>query len=125
MKKVIALRGVAKLGKSQTIRMAYNLLLAEYPTARRDYLIIRADVRVILTIDAVRIGIESQGDPNGRLEASLDLFRREGCQLIICATRTSGMTVEAVNHLGRNYDLVWVDQVVEQQPSEQQSRRAL
>lgn len=123
MKKVIALRGVAKVGKSQTIKKAYSLLLVEYPSAQRDCLIVgKTDVRVILTIDGVKIGIESQGDPNGRLKASLDSFVREGCQVIVCATRTSGMTVEAVNRLGDRYDVVWFDQVVEPQPSGQASR---
>lgn len=123
MKKVIALRGVAKVGKSQTIRKAYDLLLVQYPSAQRGCLIIgKTDVRVILTIDGVRIGIESQGDPNGRLKASLDLFVQEGCQVIVCATRTSGMTVEAVNRLEGSYNLFWFDQVVEPQPSEQASR---
>lgn len=123
MKKLIALRGIAKVGKSQTIRKAYDLLCAEYPSANRDYLIDGStDVRVILAVDGVKVGIESQGDPGGRLEASLDLFVREGCQVIACATRTSGATVEAVRRLETSYTVVWFDQVKEPQPSVQASK---
>lgn len=124
MKKVIALRGRAKVGKSQTIRKVYDLLLSDYPTAESSHLKIGVDVRVILTIKGTRVGLESQGDPGGRLEKSLDLFVREGCRVIICSTRTYGSTVEAVKRLQleEQYDLLWIDQAVVSNALEQQPK---
>lgn len=124
MKKLIALRGVAKVGKSQTIRKAYDLLLAEYPSAHRDGLIGQIDMRVVLTIEGAMIGIESTGDPNSRLKASLKLFVQRGCQAILCATRTSGMAVDWVSRLSGTYNIVWLEQVAEPEPSKQHSRNA-
>ena len=64
----------------------------------------------IITIDKIKIGIESQGDPNSRLFESLKEFVKINCDLIICSTRTSGATVGAVSALyaSDNYDIIWV-----------------
>lgn len=44
------------------------------------------------------IGIESQGDPNSRQQASLDLFLQKNCDIIVCASRTGGETVSNVEN---------------------------
>src|SRR5438270_370149 len=92
MKKVIALRGISSKGKSQTIRQAYDLLVAKYPQARVEHLAKSwgIDIKVVLTINGVKIGIESRGDPSNRLPESLTEFAEMGCEVIICATRTRG-----------------------------------
>lgn len=113
MKTVIALSGVANRGKTETIRNVYNQLYNEYPDAQQQLLVSRSDVRVILTIEGVKVGIESQGDPNSRLPKSLALFQREGCQIVVCTMRTYGMTVEAVEQLRikHGYNLTKFDQL--------------
>jgi len=75
------------------------------------------DVRVVLTINGLKIGIESQGDPNG-LKESLDFFVRIGCDVIVCATKTGGATVSAVNAL-QGFDVHWLEQQPKSQPHEQ------
>jgi hypothetical protein len=108
MGKVVAVQGVSNVGKSTAIRAAYDAILAKYPSAMVSYRLLRKDVRAVITIDGVKIGIESQGDPGSRLLESLKLFVKEGCDLIVCATRTSGATVEALNRLGHRYDIEWI-----------------
>lgn len=114
-KKVIALQGVSNVGKSETIKKAYELLKTKYPNATiLIEEIYKVDITVILIIKNVKIGIESQGDPNGRLvRESLARFVRESCQIIICDTRTYGQTVDAVNKLRQRheYEVVWLQQV--------------
>jgi hypothetical protein len=120
LKKVIALKGKANVGKSQTIKTVTELLQTKYPHVKIDHHhSTRGDVRVVLTFDGQRIGIESQGDPNRRLiKESLDLFVSVGCEVIICATRTSGATVNAVNAL-EEHDVLWLDQPMKAEPWEQ------
>ena len=119
MKMVLALRGKSKLGKSQTIRTVVELLSAKHPDATIEHNhTTRADVRGVLTINGLKIGIESQGGPNGRFRESLELFATSGCDVIICATRTSGQTVDAVNAL-QGFDVHWLEQHDKTQPYEQ------
>ncbi len=115
MKQVIALSGVAKKGKSQTIISVYELLVAKYRDAKVEHLAgsLGADVKVLITINGITIGIESQGDPlPGRLPKSLADFVKIGCEIIVCATRSYGATVEAVEKLknAHGYDVITFEQ---------------
>ena len=64
---IIAVRGVANQGKSASIKIVYSLLRELYPAAKIEELNIGVDITVVITIDGVKVGIESQGDPNSRL----------------------------------------------------------
>lgn len=107
IKTIIAIRGVANQGKSASIKIAYSLLKGIYPAAKIEELYIGVDITVVMTIDGVKVGIESQGDPNSRLFQSLDHFVNIGCKVIVCATRSRGATVEAVNSLAGKYRVEW------------------
>lgn len=111
-KTVFANWGSAGQGKSSTVKEIAKLILNNYPTATTDPVTIdyTYDIRVIITIGKIKIGVESQGDPNSRLFDSLKYFVKVNCDIIICSTRTSGSTVEAVNELysKHGYDNVWV-----------------
>ncbi|MDP3014280.1 MAG: hypothetical protein Q8M92_08575 [Candidatus Subteraquimicrobiales bacterium] len=72
-------------------------------------------------IEGTKIGIESQGDTSGRLKKSLPLFADVGCVVIICATRTYGQTVDAVNELQPVYEVLWLKQTEKSSVSEQQA----
>lgn len=109
-KKVIAVWGAADVGKSATIKKTYDLLKAKFKTATIDDIFVGVDIKVVITINGTKIGIESQGDPGGRLERSLSSFVKIGCQVIICATRTRGQTVKAVEKLEPKYEVLWLEQ---------------
>lgn len=98
-KTVLANWGTANQGKSDTIKRIAKLIIANYPNAIIDIQIgdWLADIKILITIGQIIIGIESQGDPNSRQEESLINFEKLNCDLIICATRTYGSTVESVN----------------------------
>jgi hypothetical protein len=116
---VIALRGVANQGKSSSIKQAFDLLKQKLSIDSISHEITGADIRAVLTIGNVKIGIESQGDPGSRLIESLKLFTSLGCQIIICATRTRGATVKAVQDLNPNYTITFINKIGENDVSKQ------
>lgn len=104
MKIAIAQSGPEDSGKTSTIRQMYEMLLDKYPNAAVEYLLDNSnqDLRAVLAINGIRIGIESQGDPwkkQARLEPSLALFVRLECDVIVCAARQWGGTLDAVRGL--------------------------
>ncbi len=111
-KTIIANWGPSNQGKTDTIKRLAQLILDTYPHAKCTPAkpSFKADIVLIIMLGKIRIGIESQGDPNSRLPDSLKYFSEEKCDIIVCATRTSGQTVEEVNALNTShgYDTVWV-----------------
>ena len=110
MNTIIALRGVANRGKTASIKRVYDLLKGAYSKAMFQEIVVGVDIQIIITIDGVKVGIESQGDPNSRLEESLEGFKKAKCDIIFCACRTRGMTVGWVNSLSPKYHIHFVAQ---------------
>ena len=108
-KKIIALRGKANVGKTSTLKKAYEILKNNY-TIENVFKRIDAEIKVIVIIKGVKIGIESQGDPGYRLKESLKEFAEKECVIIICATRTRGQTVKAVEEQKPIYKVIWKEQ---------------
>jgi hypothetical protein len=118
MKTAIVLKGVRDTGKSPTIRTVDELLRGKYSSATVVHESrIRAELRVVLSINGVSIGIESSAENISRIQESFDLFVNLGCDVIICATRTSGKTVTAVKALS-DYEVIWLEQRVQPDPME-------
>ncbi|MFA5266204.1 MAG: hypothetical protein WC378_20465 [Opitutaceae bacterium] len=107
MKKIIALWGSADSGKSSSLKIVHKALSKLSGRTIEAFSVSGVDVRDIFIINGVKVGIETQGDPGSRLEESLDIFKNEGCKLIICATRTKGQTTELVNNLKPLYYISW------------------
>jgi hypothetical protein len=107
MKKVIVLWGTANIGKTITLKKVHKQLLKLSTNTLPEHSRNNIDIREILIINGMKVGIETQGDPNSRLAESLKLFKKQGCVLIICATRTRGQTVELVNELEPKYSVSW------------------
>ena len=95
-------------GKSSTIKNIFGLLKMAYPTTPIKHLHSPgADISLIMKINDVLIGIESQGDPNSRLAESLQRFKKEKCNIIVCTTRNWGGTVFAVESLKPEFIIIW------------------
>jgi hypothetical protein len=121
-KHIIALKGTANVGKSTTIRKVFALLKEAYPTAHIQIInppgieitvTIKIDITVIIGIDGTSVGIESCGDPppnHTRLIESIEQFKKTKCSIIVCATRTSGVSVNTVENFQREqpeFTLTW------------------
>ncbi|NQY26230.1 MAG: hypothetical protein HRT92_03530 [Piscirickettsiaceae bacterium] len=123
--KIIALRGIANVGKSQTIKNVYESLVSKFPDAKIEHLSIGVDIRVVITVNGVKVGIESQGDPSSRLFSSIKLFVEIKCNVIICATRTRGGTVDLVESQKPEYSILWHEQKVVSSGKESQIKSNL
>lgn len=99
MKTIIVNRGVGEQGKTTSIREVYNALKQKYPQLIIHSELDNGDVKAIIEIDGVKIGIESQGDPYSRQGESLRNFVNEGCDIIVVACRTKGDTLNNVYDL--------------------------
>ena len=111
MGNLFALYGRANCGKSETIRNIFDQLKMKYPTAQINQIYFGSDIKVIIKgIKGLSIGIESMGDPNSRLKQSLIDFENNGCDIIFCASRTRGMTVDWINSHSKKYTIDWTAQ---------------
>ena len=113
MKQIFGLYGTSNVGKSRTIKNVYRKLTEKYPDFifKKDFKQITADegdICVIIVINGKIIGIESQGDPNSRIFISLPIFVKLNCDIILCATRTRGATVDEVEKLKSTYEVKWI-----------------
>lgn len=106
-KTIIALQGKANQGKTTTIRRLADLIREEFSNAQYnpEKLPTKGDIWVIITIGKIKIGIESQGDPGSRIitHNTLDGLAINECDIIICASRTSGETVRVVERVAKEY----------------------
>jgi hypothetical protein len=117
MKNIITLSGVSNIGKSETIKLLYSKLINEF----KDFSFVedvkqitddKGDITVVIVIHGKIIGIESQGDPGSRVVRSLPNFVKLNCDIIICATRTRGSTVELVEKFSNEYKIEWMSKKV-------------
>ncbi|MDR0442086.1 MAG: hypothetical protein LBH44_01605 [Treponema sp.] len=111
MGSIIALYGRSGCGKTESIKNVFDLLKSKYPSANVKVIFTGKDIKAIITgINGLTIGIESEGDPGFRLEQSLKDFVKAKCDIIFCASRTRGTTVDWINsHLGK-YAVDWTKQ---------------
>ena len=104
-KVVIANWGGEKQGKSASVKNVFYLLKDKYAY---EVFNDRGDIKAIVEIKGVKVGIESQGDPGSRLFRSIDDFLAAGCNIIVCACRSRGKTAEKVASLKDNgYEVIW------------------
>lgn len=115
MKTILSIWHSGNKGKTETLREFRNLLLATYPTYRPIFplpttITATGDFRLVVEINGIIIGVESQGDPNTNLQNRLiDLADNFHCGIILCSSRTRGDTVSAVNNLAntRGFQTIW------------------
>lgn len=111
---IIAIHGRANEGKSETIKKVCELILETYPNAKpsKENLNYSGDINLTIIIGRIKIGFESQGDPNSRMiyDKTVEKLAKEKCNIIVCATRTGGMTVKQVDKIADMYDYhtLWI-----------------
>ncbi|MES2649852.1 MAG: hypothetical protein V4717_23450 [Bacteroidota bacterium] len=110
-KTIIAIYGRSKEGKSETIKNIASIFEKQIAHATVNYLINSGDILAIVTLGNIKIGLESQGDPNSRMinDNTIQQLINMGCEIIVCASRTEGMTVAKVDDLAsRNgFNTLW------------------
>lgn len=104
-KTIIAVYGRAQEGKSTTIKNVVSIFEA-YPFASVTYLQKGEDILATIDLGGIKVGAESQGDPNSRMfyvNTVEELIKVHNCDIVLCATRTEGMTVKKVDSLADSY----------------------
>jgi hypothetical protein len=110
MKTILTLRGAGNRGKSTTLGMLIEMIKVEYAGVTFEEAKFKVDITMVITINGKKVGIETQGDPNSRLGASLKRFIKIGCKVIICASRSYGSTVDLVNAAANSgYQIKWFE----------------
>lgn len=90
--------------------MLIEMIKAAYPITTLEEAKFKVDITIVITINGKKVGIETQGDPNSRLGASLKHFIKIGCEVIICASRSYGSTVDLVNAAANSgYRVKWFE----------------
>lgn len=110
MKTLIAVWNHGGRGKSATLRYFADLLYKKSQVLFEDnYLNPRGiDFRLILKYNGKIIAIESQGDPNTKLDKRLaEIVKEYNPRIILCTCRSSGKTVHAVMAYEKDYDIIW------------------
>lgn len=114
MKYLIGLYGKSNIGKTEAIRLVFELIKEKYPDLKYDpdyqpILSNDGDISVIVIVNGIKIGIESQGDPNSRIFVSIPIFINLNCDVILCATRTRGATVQIIEGLKNDFQINWIE----------------
>lgn len=93
-------KGVEKTGKSTAVKEVIRLLTDVYKLhpepIYEDDKFEETDVACVFTLNGVKIGIESCGDPGPRLPRTLEIFCEKECDIILCASRTKGELKDAI-----------------------------
>ncbi len=112
-KTIIAVYGSQQKGKSETIKNIYQLILPD-PNASLLELEkennFKQDILLTIQFGNFVIGLESQGDPYGRSKQTLPRLAKKGCDIIVCASRTRGETVNIINKVAEDHDYhtLWI-----------------
>jgi len=105
-KTIFALAGRSGCGKSKTVNFIYDLLEKEFEITDKN-LERRYEIEGTFKINGIIFGIASMGDPCTDLRGRLLALKKQRCQIIICATRTNGETIDAVIELRPSYQTCW------------------
>lgn len=113
-KKIICISNSGEKGKTESLRNLATILINNQNITcikpKNRILSTNGDFRAVFEIDGIIIGIESQGDPNTGLKNRLtNLFNDYNCQIIVCASRTKGETVNDVNSFAKlnDFQIIW------------------
>lgn len=117
---IVAVSGVYDSGKTTTLRLVRDKLISDLGGKIVGGYNGAGDIKLVIDIKGFKIGIETQGDPGGRLKASLEEFVRIHCEVVICACRSYGKTRDCVTSLGSTHDVVILDKGRAVQGKEQQ-----
>ena len=109
--------GPGSVGKTTTIKLVYAKLCRIFPDAEIFDLHAKPrkspdaykDIILVLTIHGTKIGLLSQADPQkiGVVRQTLRLFVDIGCDIIVCAARGRGKTLDEVRRLTESgYDVI-------------------
>ena len=98
MKKIIALRGKNNSGKSSTIRLLYDLLVAHgYKVVSSNLGHDGSDFRAVLKKRNALVGITSASDTYDLVHDDLEVLIGSGCSVCVCSCRSFDRNEQGTN----------------------------
>lgn len=109
---VLAVRGKSAVGKSTSIRQAFDELLL-IPESKEIWRLPKGqvDLVAIVKVRGRLVGFASQGDWIRYLRPDLQKLIRAKCHVIVCATKSRGDTVKYVENLKLTYSVEWIEKL--------------
>lgn len=100
------MQGKANIGKTHTLRKVYEKLNSHEETILEQP---NDDIYATIKMGDFLIGIATQGDPMSGLKERLNELMQKSCDIIVCASRSKGYTVDDVENsaLQNGYSLIW------------------
>ena len=110
-KTLIATTGVGNSGKTNSLKLLRKMLLKKSNVSEISFEILNnqeEDFISFLKMDNILICITSQGDTPYLMEKPLKKAVNQTCDIIVCACRSYGDTVDIIKRICRNYKKVWI-----------------
>ena len=106
MKTIICFYGGAGIGKTSSILAVWNRLNLNNQSPLHQS---ADDICAVVPFCNSTVGIASQGDPCSAQDEWLEELMNLGCEIIVCASRTKGSTVDAVEDVAQRgeYVTIW------------------
>ena len=114
MKKIIAVSGVAKTGKSASIRELADIL--DGIATRIDRVdTYNGEVKAVYEYEGYKIAIYSWGDVADNIKKGIKYAEENDCDVLIIAVRTRGGTIETLEGYAKDksIDITYVEKVKE------------
>ena len=115
---IFALQGRSNCGKTPTLNLVYKMIVKKYSVPQTQIQHLPpggpGEIKAILSgIKGFKVGIASQGDTGKYfiLDNTLNDFANAGCDIIFCACRTRGQTVNCIKALP-NYTPQFIRQTI-------------
>lgn len=105
MKTVICIWGTEHIGKTTLIHTVFDTLNLSGTPPLQTW---GDDMLAILNIQGKTVGFASMGDPGSNQADCLQRLATNNCEVILCASRTKGQTVNTVGNLSaQGYRIIW------------------
>lgn len=107
--KIIVLNGKANCGKTSVLKKLYAKLVAS-SIFRQTHFQQESlyDLSAMFEYDGKKIGITTLGDGETELKNAFDIFIKEHCDLVVCASRSRDTKNGAVRYIkSLKADLIW------------------
>ena len=107
--KIIVLNGKANCGKTTVLKKLYAKLVANNLFRQTHFQQEGLyDLSAIFEYDVKKVGVTTLGDGETELQNAFNLFIKENCDLVVCASRSRATKNGAVRYIkSLKADLIW------------------
>ena len=109
--KIIALHGKGGCGKTSALRYLYHLLTGDFKYSQFDFYKENnyGDISAIFEYNGKKLGLSTLGDSEGDLQRPFKVFKKENCDLVVCAVRSRDTKNGANSFLkSRSKEITWI-----------------